>query len=70
MTDKETDVLANAKELKKERATTAKENLIEKMRVKNLDENVLDTFKKMKNFRKDKISFGKVKYFCGKLIFI
>ena len=67
MLDKENDVLAAGKELKKERASTAKENLIEKMRVKNLDENVLDTFKKMKNYRKDKISFGKVIYFCGKI---
>ena len=31
------------------------------MRVKNLEENVLDTFKNMKAFHKEKVSFGKVK---------
>ena len=38
------------------------------MKVKNLDQNVNDTFKKMLNFRKEKISFGKVNLL--KLIFI
>ena len=59
-TDKEQEVLDNKKEIVKDRITSAKENLIEKMKVKNLNENPLDTFIKMKNFRKEKVSFGKV----------
>lgn len=31
------------------------------MHVKNLNEHVNDAFKNMKNFRKEKISFGKVR---------
>lgn len=59
-TDKEQEVLDNKKELYRDRITSAKENLIEKMKVKNLDEHVNDTFKHMQNFRKEKIGFGKV----------
>jgi len=47
----------------KERASSAKETLISKLKVKNLDLKVIETFNQMKNFRREKIGFGKVIYF-------
>ncbi len=50
----------NKKEMDRERASSAKETLIDKLKVKNLNLNVTECFNNMKNFRKEKISFGKV----------
>ena len=39
---------------------TTREKLLEKMKAKNFDENPHESFNKMKNFRIEKIGFGKV----------
>ena len=44
----------------RERASSAKETLISKMKVKSLDLKVIETFNNMKNFGRSKIAFGKV----------
>jgi len=59
-TEEEQAALDNKKDLDRERAKSAKETLISKLKVKNLDLKVIETFNNMKNFGKSKIAFGKV----------
>jgi hypothetical protein len=59
-TEDEQAIFDNKKEMDKERASSAKETLISKLKVKDLEVKVIETFNNMKNFRKEKIAFGKV----------
>lgn len=59
-TDDEQQVLDNKKEMDRDRASSAKETLLSKLRVKDLNLKVIETFNKMKTFKREKIAFGKV----------
>lgn len=69
-TEDEQAVLDNKKEMDKERASSAKETLISKLKVKNLDLKVIETFNQMQNFGRSKIAFGKVFVFFNIIILI
>lgn len=59
-TEDEQAVLDNKKDMDRERASSARDTLMSKLKVKNLDLKVIETFNNMKNFGKTKIAFGKV----------
>jgi len=59
-TEDEQAVLDNKKDMERERASSAKETLLSKLKVKNLDLKVIETYNKMKIFGETKIAFGKV----------
>lgn len=65
-TDDEQQVLDNKKEMDKEKQDSTREELLTKMKLKQFDLKVGETFNNMQNFRRIHTAFGKVK---KKLIF-
>lgn len=59
-TDDEQQVLDNKKEMDKEKQDSTREGLLTKMKLKQFDIKLGETFNNMQNFRRIQTAFGKV----------